>query len=106
MWNHRTNVPEIAMSFSDLRFPYGPFIPHWVARQYIENYFSAHKTDASLVLNTTLEDLTRLPDETWRLTLRKHDALQQVDHWWEEIFDAVVLATGHYSVPFVSRTCS
>ncbi|KAH7374663.1 hypothetical protein B0T11DRAFT_344394 [Plectosphaerella cucumerina] len=98
-----TNVPEIAMSFSDLRFPYGPFVPHWVARQYIENYFSTHKTDASLVLNTTLEDLTRLPDETWRLTLRKHDALQQVDHWWEEVFDAVVLATGHYSIPFVPR---
>ncbi|KAH6693712.1 hypothetical protein F5X68DRAFT_248122 [Plectosphaerella plurivora] len=96
-----TNVPEIAMSFSDFRFPCGPFVPHWVAKQYIENYFSAHKTDALLTLNTTLEDLTRLPGETWRLTLRKHDPLQQVDHWWEETFDAVVLATGHYSVPFV-----
>ena len=94
------------MSFSDLRFPYGPFVPHYIPRQYVENYFSQHKTDSFLELNTTVEDVSLLPksrdgSERWKLTLRKHDALQNADIWWEEDFDAVILANGHYSVPWV-----
>ncbi|EFQ30641.1 hypothetical protein CGRA01v4_12657 [Colletotrichum graminicola] len=100
-----TNVPDIAMSFSDAKFAYGPFVPHWIPRQYIENYFSLHKTDSVLVLNTTVEDVTRVTTkdrpEQWRLTLRKFDAARNVDVWWQEVFDAVVLANGHYSVPYV-----
>ncbi|OAP56347.1 hypothetical protein AYL99_09526 [Fonsecaea erecta] len=97
-----TNVPDIAMSFSDDRFPYGPFPPHWVPRQYIANYFSLHRTDTFLVLNTTVEDLSRLPGKDgWKLTLRRRDSVRHVDVWWEEEFDAVILANGHYSVPFV-----
>ncbi|KAM5343617.1 hypothetical protein ACJ41O_012154 [Fusarium nematophilum] len=105
--NLTTNVPDIAMSFSDFRFSYGPFVPHYVPRQYIENYFSLHKTDAFLSLNTTVEDVSKLPPaskdghDRWKLTLRKYDALQRLDVWWEEEFDAVVLANGHYSVPWV-----
>lgn len=105
-----TNVPDIAMSFSDSPFPYGPFVPHHVARQYIESYFASHNCDHLLELNTTLEDLKAIPDTRpdrdkrrtkWQLTLRRYDAVRQVDVWWEEVFDAVVLANGHYSVPFV-----
>lgn len=96
------------MSFSDAKFAYGPFTPHWVPRQYIENYFSIHKTDSYLVLNTTVERIVRIPPQVantgqdkWRLSLRKYVPAQDVDVWWEEIFDAVVLANGHYSVPYV-----
>ncbi len=95
------------MCFSDSRFAYGPFAPHHIPRQYIENYFAIHKTDSLLALNTTLEDLSqvarseRADGTRWKLTLRKYDPARHVDVWWEEFFDAVVLATGHYSVPFV-----
>lgn len=107
----RTNVPDIAMSFSDAPFPYGPFVPHAVARQYIENYFALHKIDQLLELNTTLEDLSLVPGTgrggkkgagQWKLTLRKYDPLRHLDVWREECFDAVVIANGHYSIPFVS----
>ncbi|KAF4966451.1 hypothetical protein FZEAL_10658 [Fusarium zealandicum] len=106
--NLTTNVPDIAMSFSDSRFPYGPFVPHNVPRQYIENYFSLHRTDEFLCLNTTLEDLSKLDSadkehQRWKLTLRKYDPLQRLDIWWEEEFDALVLANGHYSVPWVPK---
>lgn len=91
------------MSFSDSRFAYGPFPPHWVPRQYIANYFSLHRTDSLLVLNTTVEDLSRLPgNDRWKLTLRRYDSVRHVDVWWEEEFDAVIIANGHYSVPYVS----
>lgn len=99
------------MSFSDLPFAYGPFVPHHVPRQYVENYFSAHKLDtpANLTLNTTVEDLSFFPQESktsdlkegWKLTLRRRDLLRNVDEWWEEKFDAVILANGHYAVPYV-----
>lgn len=96
------------MSFSDVPFAYGPFAPHHIPRQYIESYFSHHKIDSSLCLNTTVEDVSviKRPNrlrERWRLTLRKYDAVRLVDVWWEEEFDAVVLANGHYSVPFVRK---
>lgn len=96
------------MSFSDCRFAYGPFAPHHIPRQYIENYFALHKTDSFLELNTTVEDVLKVKHplnngaNQWKLTLRKYDALQDADVWWEETFDAVVLANGHYSVPTVS----
>ncbi|EFX01899.1 iron transport multicopper oxidase fet3 precursor [Grosmannia clavigera kw1407] len=102
-----TNVPEIAMSLSDQRFPYGPFVPHWIPKNYIRQYISTHGQDGRLVLNTTVEDITRLPNassekhDRWRLTLRRHDLTRNVDEWWEEEFDAVILANGHYSVPYV-----
>ncbi|KAL6897685.1 hypothetical protein GGI43DRAFT_99252 [Trichoderma evansii] len=105
--NLTTNVPEIAMSFSDCRFAYGPFAPHHIPRQYIENYFALHKTDSFLELNTTVEDVSKIKHPSnngsnqWKLTLRKYDALQDADVWWEEIFDAVILANGHYSVPTI-----
>lgn len=109
------------MCFSDARFAYGPFVPHYIPRQYVENYFSSHQIDSLLVLNTTVEDVSRLPPrsrdgpERWKLTLREYDLARHVDVWWEEVFDAVVLANGHYSVPYVrylsllpfsSLTCS
>jgi cation diffusion facilitator CzcD-associated flavoprotein CzcO len=95
------------MAFSDNPFPYGPFVPHWVPKQYIQNYFSLHRIDSLLVLNTTVEDVSRIPAQggnpydRWKLTLRRFDPPRQVDIWWEEEFDAVIIANGHYSVPFV-----
>lgn len=95
------------MAYSDSPFAYGPFAPHYVPFQYISNYFSAHKTDSILEVNTTLEDLSRVvssvdgEQEGWTLTLRKHDPIQKADTWWEERYDAVILANGHYTVPFV-----
>jgi cation diffusion facilitator CzcD-associated flavoprotein CzcO len=95
------------MSFSDTTFAYGPFVPHWVTRQYIEGYFSHHKIDTLLSLNTTVEDVSVIwpssntGKDRWKLTLRKHDPVLHEDKWWEEEFDAVILANGHYAVPFV-----
>jgi len=98
------------MSFSDTPFPYGPFVPHHVPKQYIESYFSTHNIDSLDIVsfNTTVEDVSLIPGsekgkERWKLTLRKYDPVLQVDKWWEEDFDAVILANGHYSVPFVTR---
>lgn len=83
-------------------------MPHEIPKQYVESYFSHHKTDSLLSLNTTVEDVSVIKGskkghERWRLTLRKYDGVRSVDVWWQDEFDAVVLANGHYGVPFVSQ---
>src|ERR1700761_6714685 len=95
------------MSLPDLPFAYGPFVPHWVPKQYIENDFSAHRTDKFLVLNTTVEDVSRIGNSSsgqdrWSLTLRRYDLVGHADEWWTEEFDAVIFANRYYSVPYVS----
>ncbi|KAM0713485.1 hypothetical protein Q7P37_010447 [Cladosporium fusiforme] len=102
-----TNVPSIAMAFSDHPFPYGPFVPHWVPKQYIQSYLSIQGIDELVSFNTTVEDVTRIPRSgpstlpRWSLTLRRHDPIRNVDEWWRDEFDALIIATGHYSVPFI-----
>ncbi|KAF2170492.1 hypothetical protein M409DRAFT_64211 [Zasmidium cellare ATCC 36951] len=98
-----TNVPDVAMCFTDFPFPYGPFVGSHVPKQYIQSYFSLHQTDSLVSYNTTVEDLSRLPGHRWKLALRKHDAARNVDEWWEEEFDAVILANGHYGVPYIPQ---
>ena len=100
---YRTNVPAIAMSLAAVPFPYGPFVPHYIPKQYIENYFSVRHLDQYLSLGTTVEDVSQEKggQGKWVLTLRQHDAVEDVDRWWVETFDAVVFANGHYSVPYV-----
>ncbi|KAF4443306.1 Thiol-specific monooxygenase [Fusarium austroafricanum] len=93
------------MSFSDKRFPHGPFVSHQVPRQYLQDYYSLHQMENLLVLNTTVEDVSKIAtqdgQDRWRLTLRKYDAARQVDEWRQEIFDAVIVANGQFSVPYV-----
>ena len=63
--------------------------------------------DGNLVLDTSVEDVRHLKHGQWQLTLRRRDAMVDVDSWWQETFDALVIANGHYAVPFVSDTsCS
>ncbi|KAK6697127.1 hypothetical protein SNK05_013569 [Fusarium graminearum] len=56
-----------------------------------ERYAHAHLSESPLMDGLNL----------WRLTLRKYDPLRRVDVWWQEDFDAVILANGHYAVPWV-----
>ncbi|RDI80939.1 hypothetical protein Vi05172_g9137 [Venturia inaequalis] len=104
-----TNVPDIAMAFSDVPFGDGPFVGREVPERYIKEYFSKHGLGGLLVLGTTVEDVSVLRDgegkarERWRLTLRRFEGGRGVDVWWQEEFDAVVLGNGHYSVPFIPK---
>ena len=78
----RTNVPDCAMALLGSPFSYGPFVPHWVPKQSIQNYFSKYGSDPNLSLNTTVEHMVQIPRQRWRLTLRKHRGT--FDEWWEQ----------------------
>jgi hypothetical protein len=105
---HSNITPEI-MSFTEHPFPkklsehsiaqYGdknvPFRHHSVIREWIEGLFGPH--EKLLELGTTLERAEKLNGE-WILTLRKE--VTGRNYWWQETFDAIVVATGHYNVPW------
>ena len=109
-----SNVGALPMAFTYKPFPVinsassiqkfgrnNPTRPYEVVAGYIEHGFSDYRH--LLSLNTTVERVVKVENE-WVLTLRKSNETYRGnahDYWWEEKFDAVVVATGHYAVPFV-----
>lgn len=105
-----TNVDVHAMEFSqepistersqhtiDVHGPNSPF-RHWtLMRQYVKDLMN----DELVAYNTTVEKAEKTGC-AWQLTLRT--PIDNHDYWWTEEFDAVVVASGHFSVPFIPQT--
>ncbi|KAL0465094.1 hypothetical protein QR685DRAFT_567032 [Neurospora intermedia] len=106
-----TNVDALPMEFSQEPFPseksefsitlHGPNTPfrHWKSvRGYIEGLVNRNGYQDLVSYSTTVEKVEKVGDE-WKVTLRKEG--EQQDYWWAEWFDAVVVASGHYWVPWI-----
>lgn len=68
---------------------------------WIEDLFKPYLPWISL--STTVEKVEKKGGE-WILTLRKtneHYRGKEHDYWWTETFDTVLVASGHYNVPFI-----
>lgn len=104
-----TNIAAQAMEFSQEPIPdikselsvqrHGedtPFRHHSVIQEYIESI--ADPFESLIRYNTTVERIEKKADK-WQITLREGDSLR--DYWSVESFDAVIVASGHYTVPFV-----
>ncbi|KAI9745462.1 MAG: hypothetical protein M1818_000996 [Claussenomyces sp. TS43310] len=110
-----TNIHVSSMSFSLEPMPeartawsisqHGADTPfrHWsVVQAYISGLLSRNNYDSFVTYNTTVERVHKAPkSEAWTLTLRKPLEDFKEDYWWNEDFDAVVVASGHYNVPYV-----
>lgn len=112
-----TNVDASAMCYSQEPIPtvrskwsierHGedtPFRHHSVIRQYIEDLFTQKGYSRLVQYNTTVERAVKdATSQKWTLTLRRtemHNG-KPLDYWWTEVFDAVIVASGHYAVPFI-----
>lgn len=108
-----TNVEAKVMEFSEEPFPpvgtrrsitkYGdrtPFRHHTIVKKWLQGLYKNKGYDDHLVFNTSVE-LVQKNDEhnDYTLTLRKFG--KRLDYLWSEKFDAVVVATGHYDVPYL-----
>ena len=106
-----TNIDSIPMEFSQEPIPseksqrsislHGKDTPfrHWrVMRDYIASLVDRNGYQDFVSYNTTVERAEKVDGE-WKLTVRKEGKAQ--DYWWSEYFDAVVVASGHYSVPYI-----
>ncbi|KAK4458620.1 hypothetical protein QBC42DRAFT_209919 [Cladorrhinum samala] len=106
-----TNVDFSAMEFSQEPIPadktkksialHGPQTPfrHWtVMQRYVKSLIQRHGYEDFVSYNTTVERVEKVGDE-WKVVLRKEG--KEKDYWWVEYFDAVVVASGHYWVPYI-----
>ncbi|KAH8676745.1 flavin dependent monooxygenase-like protein [Tricladium varicosporioides] len=109
-----TNIDVHAMSFSqesmsatrtDLNIQrHGNDSPfrHWkVVEEYLDGLVNRKGYESLVSYNTTVELVRKDSNSKWVLALRKPLDNGQEDYWWEERFDAVVVASGHYHVPFI-----
>lgn len=106
-----TNVDFSAMQFSQEPIPtdktmksialHGPQTPfrHWtVMQRYIKSLVQRNGYEDFVSYNTTAERVEKVGDE-WKVVLRKEG--KEKDYWWVEYFDAVIVASGHYWVPYI-----
>ncbi|KAM0741953.1 hypothetical protein ACQRIT_002130 [Beauveria bassiana] len=106
-----TNIDSLPMEFSQEPIPpeksqrsielHGKDTPfrHWrVMRDYVASLVERNGYQDYVSYSTTVERAEKINGE-WKLTLRKEGKTQ--DYWWIEYFDAVIVATGHYSVPYI-----
>lgn len=114
-----TNIIEKMMTYSDVNQWNLPektpeertYVNGLVVRDYIDAYISKNLENErfELIQNSTVEDVERIPKLVldaneipykFRLTIRQ-PANEENDVWYQEEFDSVVVATGHYHVPFI-----
>lgn len=108
-----TNIDSVPMSFSQESIPtqrsalsisrHGedtPFRHHSIVQKYIASLINRNEYEKLVSYNTTVEKAEKIGKE-WRLVLRKDG--KGDDAWWEEWFDAVVVASGHYNVPYIPK---
>ncbi|KAL2003428.1 hypothetical protein VTN02DRAFT_3831 [Thermoascus thermophilus] len=96
-------IPEIRSSRSlKIHGPDTPFRHHSVIRQYIEDLLNRNGYQDLVEYNTTLEKAHKEQGSgKWVLTLRRQGPASKYDYWWQEKFDALVIATGHYHLPYI-----
>ncbi|KAF2995054.1 hypothetical protein E8E13_001544 [Curvularia kusanoi] len=108
-----TNVDSLAMCFSQEPIPeqrselsiskHGadtPFRSHAVIREYVESLVRRNGYEKLVSYNTSVELAEKIGKE-WRLVLRRENDASGEDEWWEERFDAVIVASGHFNVPYI-----
>jgi cation diffusion facilitator CzcD-associated flavoprotein CzcO len=108
-----SNIGADVMSFTQEPFPHiiskrsraqfgpdSPFRHREVVREWIESLINRNGYRDFVEFSTTVE-LAEKVGEEWVLTLRKEGQGDEKDFWWQETFDAIVVATGHYNVPYV-----
>lgn len=110
-----TNIHEKVLEFSQEPIPdirsdisiqrHGkdtPFRPYRAIKTWVETMMEKNARQASVSYNTTVELVEKdATTNTWKVTLRKPIEGKDEDYWWTETFDAVVVANGHYFVPWI-----
>ncbi|ORX91003.1 FAD/NAD(P)-binding domain-containing protein [Basidiobolus meristosporus CBS 931.73] len=92
----RTNLPHPVMSFKNHPFPEDtPLFPsHSHVLENLEAFAEENKLLPLVTFNTIVQHMDYL-DEEWKLTLLTEGEIST------EAFDAVIVCSGHYYVPFI-----
>ncbi|KAJ8123579.1 hypothetical protein ONZ43_g510 [Nemania bipapillata] len=103
----KNNVPTSLMKSSLLPWPEGTeeFVDQGRMVQYVQDIAELHHVTENIQFHTRVESVTKLAGDTqWHIktsTLQVEDDTFSVRRKSED-FDAVVVASGHYHIPFVA----
>ncbi|KAK0663073.1 Thiol-specific monooxygenase [Lasiodiplodia hormozganensis] len=100
-----TNIPKQLMQYHDFAFPEESqlFPKHWTVDKYLKDYakevehliqFQTQVVDVKLLDSKETDGLV---EEQWRVTTKNVVTGESA----EEVFDAVVVANGHFYIPFI-----
>lgn len=100
------SIPKINSALSVRRFGHAnPTRPWKIVADYLRDIFAKHLH--RVVFSTTVERVHKnCKTGKWDITLRQSGIRSKgkgFDYWWAESFDAVVIASGHYSVPYIPK---
>ncbi|CAI5757969.1 unnamed protein product [Candida verbasci] len=109
----KTNIVERLMTYSDVNkwnvsgsSEDGKYVPGNIVQEYIEKYIvrNINESRFELKLGTAVEDVERYDKDQggygFKLTIRTPYNKDQ-DYWYQDRFDYVIVATGHYHVPYI-----
>lgn len=105
-----SNVPKRFLRFSSIPYKQEekdkesltyPFISYKQIGDNLVKFAEDHDLNKLIRLSTEIEAVGKTKDGKWQVTARKHNPDSKKDQWYQETFDAVIVASGHYSVPFV-----
>ncbi|EXJ89610.1 hypothetical protein A1O3_02677 [Capronia epimyces CBS 606.96] len=106
-----SNIDERIMAYTKEPFPLprdpvtnqpidqrAPFRNSEIVREWVESLFDRKGYRHQVEYNTSVERAVK-EGSKWVLTLRKTLPGGKHNYWWQETFDALVVASGHYSIP-------
>ncbi|KAF6819178.1 hypothetical protein CPLU01_13121 [Colletotrichum plurivorum] len=94
-------IPEVVSEFTKSQYgDQSPFRHREVIRQWVEDVFTRGGHSNLVEYNTTVELAEKRRDE-WVLTLRRAVRGGEKNEWWQENFDALIVASGHYHLPWI-----
>lgn len=74
---------------------------HWkTIRDYVVGLVKRNNYEDLISYDTSVELCEKVGEE-WKVTLKRADG--ENDFWWTESFDAVIIASGHFNVPYVPK---
>ena len=108
-----TNIPNHLMRFSsgyDVEVPnpdprskkYAPFVIHSDVEAYLEEFVKEAKLEKYIRYNTVVDRVFK-KDGKWQIVLLQINEKNKTIGWYLEQFDAVVVATGRFNIPFFPK---
>ncbi|CAR22160.1 KLTH0C08624p [Lachancea thermotolerans CBS 6340] len=104
-----TNVPGELMAFgpenlntyASRNADISPLVTLDQVQMNFEKFIEESEGSKTFRKNTCIEYLDKISPDKWVIVARRHPPGSEQDEWYMELFDAVVIANGHFTCPYV-----
>lgn len=107
-----SNVPEELMRYEDDVNAYGadtckrdtsivPLTNLPIIKHHLDSFISSNGLEEYYRMNTSVEYVDRAGPSKWIVVAKRSAPGQNYDEWYVELFDAVVIGSGHFQIPYV-----